>query len=370
MSFQPLVIRFGRLGDTLLLQPLLRRLHARYGQRCQLLSVGKYSTELYRNQPDVAGVIALQSRHQPLLFSLEQWRAIRALRHMRHVPVYVCEPQPRPLARIRLMLKLADIPASHCVFLNDIPLQPNGHWIEHLLQLADVTPPAFRDHFANVTCLTGSVPELVVSAQERAECNRWLVDRGLFGHPLVLLQPANKRTVRWNGVRAASDDDKQWPIAHWATVAETIHSQLPHARILLCGSPVEAGYLQSIRKAMAQPGIEVVARDLPLTRLKALLAIAHSMISVDTGPAHMAAAMGCPLVVMFGSVSPSHWTPRTSAPDAVHVLGGPPHNRVDAIAPDEVIDAWHALPVRRALTGRLDATMMDIQTHAARLMRH
>ena len=66
MSFQPLVIRFGRLGDTLLLQPLLRRLHARYGQRCQLLSVGKYSTELYRNQPDVAGVIALQSRHQPL----------------------------------------------------------------------------------------------------------------------------------------------------------------------------------------------------------------------------------------------------------------------------------------------------------------
>ncbi|MEW5297215.1 MAG: hypothetical protein WDW36_000439 [Sanguina aurantia] len=39
---------------------------------------------------------------------------------------------------------------------------------------------------------------------------------------------------------------------------------------------------------------------LPLGRLKALLEIAHSMISVDTGPAHLAAAMGCPLVVLFG----------------------------------------------------------------------
>ena len=363
MSFQPLVIRFGRLGDTLLLQPLLRRLHARYGQPCQLLAIGNYSAELYRGQPDVAGVIALQSHHRPLALSLEQWHAIHALHQMRHVPVYVCEPQPRALARIRRMLKLAGISDSHCVFLNDIPLQPGGHWIEHLLQLADATPPAFRDPFADVTSTTSAVPELLVSAQERAECDRWLVDRGLFGHPLVLLQPANKRTVRWSGVRAACDDDKQWPIAHWARVAEAIHAQLPHARILLCGSPVEADYLESIRNAMAQPGIEVVAKDLPLTRLKALLAVAHSMISVDTGPAHLAAAMGCPLVVMFGSVSPSHWTPRAKTPDMVHVLGGPPHNRVDAIAPGEVIDAWHGLPARAPLTGRLDAALAETQVH-------
>lgn len=359
MSFQPLVIRFGRLGDTLLLQPLLRRLHARYGQRCQLLAVGKYSAELYQDQPDVADVIALQSHHRPLPFSPEQWHAIRALRHMRDVPVYVCEPQPRSLARIRLMLKLAGIPDSHCVFLNDIPLPVDGHWIEHLLQLADATPPAFRDRFANVACMTSCVPELLVSAQEHADCHDWLVERELFGHPLVLLQPANKRTVRWSGVRAASDDDKQWPIAHWVRVAAAIHAQLPYARMLLCGSPVEADYLESIRKAMAQPGVEVVANDLPLARLKALLTVAHSMISVDTGPAHMAAAMGCPLVVMFGSVSPAHWTPRGMTPDAVHVLGGPPHNRVDAIAPDEVIDAWRALPLRRLPVSPIDMAAMN-----------
>jgi heptosyltransferase-2/heptosyltransferase-3 len=344
---RPLVIRYGRLGDTLLLQPLLRRLHARYGEPCTLLAAGSYAIDLYHDQPDVAEVIALQSRHRPFPLSPEQWRVLRALRHMRHVPVYVCEPQPRSLERIQLLLKLAGIPHDHCVFLNDIPLAPGGHWIEHLLQLADSTPAAFRERFDGVTCATPAVPVFQVSAEDRAECERWLVNRGLAGHPLVLLQPANKRTMRWSGVRKASDDDKSWPIEHWARIGSALHAHLPQGRILLCGSPAENAYLQSIRAAMAQPGVEVVAKELPLPRLKALLTMAHSMISVDTGPAHLAAAMGCPLVVMFGGGSVSHWRPRSSTPEAVHVLGGPPvSTRVDAIAPEQVIEAWRSLPPR------------------------
>ncbi|HTV86311.1 MAG TPA: glycosyltransferase family 9 protein [Dyella sp.] len=347
-SLSPLVIRFGRLGDTLLLQPLLRRLHARYGRPCRLLAVGQYSVELYREQPDVSEVIALRAHHRPFPLSPEQWRAVHALRGMRQVPVYVCEPQPRSLARIRLLLKLAGVADDHCVFLNDMPAPPGSHWIEHLLQLADATPVAFRAAFGAVACTTSATPQLLVSAQERAECDQWLMRRQLSGHPLVLFQPANKRTIRWNGVRAASDDDKQWPVAHWARVAAAVHAQLPDAKILLCGAPNETAYLESIRSGMAQPGVEVVATELPLPRLKALLAVAHSMISVDTGPAHIAAAMGCPLVVMFGSVSPAYWMPRSGVPGMVHVLGGPPFNRVDAIAPDEVIDAWRGAPVRVA----------------------
>ena len=348
--FHPLVIRFGRVGDTLLLQPLLRRLHARYGQPCTLLATGSYAIDLYRGQPDVAEVIALKSRHRPLPFSPEQWRTVFALRRMRHVPVYVCEPQPRPLQRIRWLLKMAGIPDEHRVFLNDVPLATGGHWIEHLLALADSTPPAFRDRYARVARSTSTVPEFVVSEQDSAECARWLAARGLAGHPLILMQPANKRTMRWNGVRKASDDDKSWPMENWARVAAALRAQLPQVRILLCGSPVEHGYLENIRATMAQPGVEVVAKELPLPRLKALLTVAHSMISVDTGPAHLAAAMGCPLVVMFGSGSLGHWRPRSSDPEIVHVLGGPPTStRVDAIAPEQVIEAWRSLPLRASV---------------------
>lgn len=344
---RPLVIRFGRVGDMILLQPLLRRLHARYGQPCELLGIGTHSLELYRDQPDVAQVMSVLSHHRPFALSPEQWRVVRALRRMRDAPVYVSEPQPRALERIRVLLKLAGIPADHCVFLNDIPLPEAGHWIEHLLTLADATPPAFRDRFEHVTSSSSHVPAFEITAQDRADCDQWLAARGMTGHPLVLMQPANKRTMRWNGVRKASDDDKSWPIGNWAKVVAAIHAKLPDARVLLCGSPAEAKYLESIRTSMAQPNVDVVATELPLPRLRALLAVAHSMISVDTGPAHLAAAMSCPLVVMFGSVAPSHWMPRASTPETVHVLGGPPRSRrVDAITPDEVIDAWRGLPPR------------------------
>ena len=343
----PLVIRFGRVGDMILLQPLLRRLHARYGQPCDLLGIGKHSVELYRDQPDVAQVMTLLAHHRPYALSPEQWRVRQKLRWMRDVPVYVAEPQQSSLKRIRPLLKLAGIPESHCVFLNDIALPEAGHWIEHLLTLADATPPAFRDRFEHPTAATSHVPAFSVSARERADCDQWLAKRNLAGYPLVLVQPANKRTMRWNGVRKASDDDKSWPIDNWTKVVAAIRAQLPDARFLLCGSPAEANYLQGIGTTMAQPNVEVVARDLPLPRLRALLAVAHSMISVDTGPAHLAAAMGCPLVVMFGSVAPSHWMPRASEPDAICALGGPPRSRrVDAITPDEVIHAWRNLPPR------------------------
>jgi ADP-heptose:LPS heptosyltransferase len=346
-TIRPLVIRFGRVGDMILLQPLLRRLHARYGQPCELLGIGKHSLELYRDQPDVAGVMSLLSHHRPFALSPEQWRVVRVLRRMRDVPVYVAEPQPSSLAHIRPLLKLAGIPQDHCVFLNDIPLPEAGHWIEHLLTLADATPPAFRDRFEYETSTSSHAPAFEVSARDRADCDQWLAARGWAGCPLVLMQLANKRTMRWNGARKASDDDKSWPVDNWAKVIAAVRATLPDARILLCGSPAEANHLEDIRIAMAQPNVEVVARELPLPRLRALLAVAHSMISVDTGPAHLAAAMGCPLVVMFGSVAPTHWTPRALTPAAVRALGGPPRSRrVDAIAPDEVIEAWRGLPPR------------------------
>jgi ADP-heptose:LPS heptosyltransferase len=88
---------------------------------------------------------------------------------------------------------------------------------------------------------------------------------------------------------------------------------------------------------------------LPLGRLKALLEIAHSMVSVDTGPAHLAAALGCPLVVLMGSRSPQLWTPRSGSGSEVVLLGGlPAIRRVDEIETAQVVSAWRALRWRTA----------------------
>src|SRR5260370_30421961 len=56
-------------------------------------------------------------------------------------------------------------------------------------------------------------------------------------------------------------------------------------------------------------GLYNAADDLPIPRLVALLARAAGLITVDSGPAHAAAAVGCPLVVLFGKALPSLYRP-------------------------------------------------------------
>ena len=100
--------------------------------------------------------------------------------------------------------------------------------------------------------------------------------------------------------------------------------------------------LQEIQRAAGLQ--DVVAAELPLRQLLALTESAHSMISVDTGPAHAAAALGLPLVVMFGAQSKRQWLPRSPSGSAVVGIGGPPvSNRVDQIAVEEVFTAWCSL---------------------------
>ena len=339
----PVVIRFGRLGDTILLQPLLHKLHLRYGQPCQLLALGDWSAALYSAQPEVAGCIPLNSFYGPIWMRPQRWRAAMALRHLRGSPFYISEPVERTRTKVRPMLALAGVPAEHCTFIEDTPLIEDEHWVDLLLRFGDTTPAAFRDRCEPAPPIHAA-PQLQVSEAERAERDEWLRARGLLGRPLVLLQPANKRTMRWNGVRAAEDDDKSWPAERWAALARSISCHLPQAQVLLCGSPAEAAYLDNLLTITdtLSPRIEAVA--LPIGRLKALLEIAHSMVSVDTGPAHLAAAMGCPLVVLMGSRSPQLWTPRSGSGSDVVVLGGlPAIRRVDEIETAQVVNAWRAL---------------------------
>lgn len=344
----PVVIRFGRLGDTVLLQPLLQKLHLRYGRPCRLLALGNWSPVLYSAQAEVEAFIPLRSQYGPFRLRPDRWRAALALRSMRDAPFYVCEPALRTRTKIRPMLALAGVPREHCQFIEDLPLAEGEHWVDWLLRFGDTTPVAFHRAWGlkPLDC-RAAVPQLRVSTAERLDGATWLQAHGMADRPLVLLQPANKRTMRWNGVRQPHEDDKSWPVERWATLARSISQRLPQAQILLCGASTEVGYLDTLLAAMDTQSIRVDAAVLPLGRLKALLERAHSMVSVDTGPAHLAAALGCPLVVLFGARSPLLWSPRSGPGSAVTVLGGLPlTRRVDEIDTAQVTAAWRRLPPR------------------------
>lgn len=343
----PVVIRFGRLGDMVLLAPLLHQLHARYGDPCVLLGTGPGSAALYAGHPDVAEIAQVTARHRPLLFSPQRWQMLRVLRANRG-PVYVCETEPRALAKIRRMLTLARIDAARCVFITDLPSLSDEHWVDRFLRFAAQTPAAFSGATDfNQSEITHVAPRLFVDDADRADRDAWLEARGIAGSELILVQPANKRSMRWNGARGIADDDKAWPREHWTALLRALPAQNPNVRILLCAAPLEAPLLEEIAKAAASANVIVAARDMTLRRLMTFAEIARGMISVDTGPAHVAAALGCPLVVLFGAQSPRVWGPRSATGSAVIALGGPPRSsRVADLDLDQVLAAWSALPLR------------------------
>ncbi|HST45346.1 MAG TPA: glycosyltransferase family 9 protein, partial [Luteimonas sp.] len=136
------------------------------------------------------------------------------------------------------------------------------------------------------------------------------------------------------------------PADRWARMAEAVVTAQPETRILLCGSAPERGVLEEIRQACGTMPVHNIAGDLPIPRLLALLEVAGGMLSVDTGPAHAAAALGCPLVVLFGAASPALWRP--IGPGQVIAIGGErgASSRVADLQVDDVAAAWRRLHLR------------------------
>jgi heptosyltransferase-2/heptosyltransferase-3 len=97
------------------------------------------------------------------------------------------------------------------------------------------------------------------------------------------------------------------------------------------------------------------AHDLGLRRLFALATLAHSCVSLDSGPAHVAAACGCPVVVLMGMADPRRNRPleRSGGVEIVTSVPQPQWpasraeweawHRVAEIEVPAVIEAWERL---------------------------
>ena len=355
----PVVVRFGRLGDLVLQTPLLHLLHARFGEPCRLVTAGVWAEPLLSGHPDVASIWPLRRRHAPLPLSPERWRLAAALRRCVG-PIYVSENSPRQLAKIGRLFRLAGIARDQCVFLEDLSSPPE-HWVDRLLQLGRMTPRRFLPQVDSAAVAhIWRAPRLFLDAADRADRDAWLRRRGLTGRPIVLVQIGNKRAIRFG--RPRQGDSKAWPITHWVKLLRAIGNDLPDACIVLCGSAAETSLLETVSSAAAHARVLVATKDLPLRRLLALMETAHSMVSVDTGPAHMAAAIGCPLVVLYGAESSRVWGRRSPAGSPIVELGdATEQDSVSQVSPDHAIEAW--TDVARA-AGRSRPALAAPVTHA------
>ncbi len=337
---RPLIVRCGAFGDMVLLTALIRELHARWRLPVDVLTSGPWSEPLLRDQPGVGDVIALRSRKTPYWFAADQRRLVRWLRARGASAIWLCDDSEE----MRALLARGGVPSGAIVDVRDHPLAAGEHATGQWGRLAALTPRLWseREPPGEFTGHAGS--ELVVPEGEAAALDVWLERHALAGAPLILVQAGNKRTMR-RGLRRLAPNHKYWPNERWAAVIRAVRADRPSARIVLAGTGPEYALNREIAALAGRDRIHNAAGDLPIPRLLALLARAEAMISVDSGPAHAAAAVGCPLIVLFGKASTSLYRPLGTAGAPVRLvrreIGG--EASMLAIEVADVLAQWRGL---------------------------
>jgi ADP-heptose:LPS heptosyltransferase len=340
---RPLVVRFGAFGDMVLLTALIRPLHARFGRPVDVVTSGPWSMPLLAGQPGVGEVLSVRSRKTPYWLAPDQRRLVRRLQTRGVGPTWFCDANDAVLP----MLRRARIPAEYVVDVKDHPLRPGEHATEQWRRMARVIPPAIAPPPVTAEpSETGCC--LSVSAAQRADLMAWLRTRNLDDVPLLLVQAGNKRTMR-RGFKRLAENSKYWPNDRWAEVIRFLRARCPHHQIVLLGTGPEHRLNQELIAAAGVDGLVNAADDLPIPRLVALLERASGLVTVDSGPAHAAAAVGCPQVVLFGKASPSLYRPWGAAGADVKLLRGEVDGEPSmlGIAALDVINAWSTLELRR-----------------------
>ena len=165
----------------------------------------------------------------------------------------------------------------------------------------------------------------------------------------ILSKEGVETGTTWVGISpfAAFGPAKEWPWARFAALIQRIHSRFPGTRILIFGSGKEGDRAESI--AGCTPGVVNLAGRLSLRQSIAAMSLCSLFISNDSGLMHVAAALACPTIALFGPTRPEKTSPLHSdvrilhkpadcAP-CIHRLCPADHRCMDAIGVDEVLEA-------------------------------
>jgi heptosyltransferase-2 len=274
-----LVIAPQWIGDAVMTEPLLRRLQAR-GEQLTVAAL-PWVAPVYRAMPPVSEVIELPFQHGGLQFRERRALARRIEGHFD--TAYVL---PNSLKSALLPL-LARIP-RRVGYLGE----GRVGFLTHRLKNPKNKPPmvAFYSALSGETGVAHDRPQLQLPP---GELQAVLSAHGLAQGDYEVFAPG-----------AEYGPAKRWPAAHFAALAQ----RLPR-RVVLLGSGKEAALCEAIAESAGPGRCLNLAGRTSLMAAFGLIAGAHSVVSNDSGLMHVAAALGVPLVALFGSSSPLHTPP-------------------------------------------------------------
>lgn len=294
-----LVVALDNLGDAVMascvLEPLKRlRPGARLG-----IWVKEYAAGLFEGHPLLDAVHASdpfwdRSPGKPKGASGPFLRAWKEIRAAGYDEALILNAEWRRV----LACALAGIPerAGYCArksgpFLTRAakPPEPPAHFSDEHLRLVS-------ERFGTLKAGEG-LPSLAVSEADARWWRDWSSPRGLEKGGFTVAH------------LFSGDEEKNWPLERWA---ELIARRPGERFVLLCG-PGEEARLGERRRELLRPGVEILSAP-PLGGMKAALAAARLVVGGDSGPEHVAAAVGAPVLSLFGPTDPARSGPRGRGP--------------------------------------------------------
>jgi ADP-heptose:LPS heptosyltransferase len=344
-----LLLRLERIGDLVMALPALAALRAALPDAELDLVVGSWNADLAGAIPGITRVVGLDaawlaregggSSLRQLLADAREWR-----RHRYDLAINF-EPD------IRSNLLLAASGARWTVGYASggggavldaaLTYDPGAHTADNALRLiasavGAVFPPA-------------ASTLLSLPADARARAAQRI---GRRSGPVVGMHVSGGRAI------------KQWPPERFADVARRLAAEFG-AAIVLTGSGADRPLTAPLRAALAPEGVVDAVGDADLVSTAALLQQCDVLVTGDTGPMHLASAVGTPVVAVFGPSDPARYGPRGRRDRVVRVdLPCAPCNRI-RLPPVRCVG--HT-PDCLALVGadRVFATVRDVLASAPR----
>jgi heptosyltransferase-3 len=334
----PLVMRFGAFGDMVLLTILLRHLYERFGKPVDVISSGPWTPPLLEGQPWMGRLFVIRSRRTPYWLSLDQRRLVSWLRQRGAGPTWFCD---RDLGID--LLNRGGIPNEYICDSRTFKWRPDEGFADRYIRLGNESPVAFTGRLPPAHPASSRAAQLILTDAARAETDEWMARRGLAGRPYIVVHPGSRHIAR-RTLRSPAGAEKYWPEERWAQVIQSLAQLRPDHNLLLTGTRAERRFNAAIVSRSGVPAVHNVADELPVRTLLPLLERAHSLISVDTGPAHAAAALGTPTVALFGPASTTLFRPGGATIHTVALTGIVDGvQSILGITVESVIAAWFEL---------------------------
>jgi len=285
------LLRLSALGDVTHVVPLLRTLHRAWPQLRVAWVIGKGEQRLldgldgvefldYDKRSGVRGMLALRRRFAGLQLPAGRFDVLLQLQVAARANLLSAFVP----ARRRIGYDRARAKDLHGLFVGErIPARPGMHVLDAIGSFCE--PLGLRQ--------TEVVWDLPVPAAAHAWARaQWPGD----DTPTLLISPCSSHVRR------------NWRAERYAAVAD--HAAARGWRVVLCGgrSALERSTADAIVAAMHAPALDLVGRD-TLKQLPALLARADLVMTPDSGPMHIANAMGSKVLGLHAASNPARSGP-------------------------------------------------------------